>query len=226
MGSARWLQQLLDVLEGKADAPDQPINPFQAVNIDPLFAVEHPPLIEREMWVDVNVVHVRNMGAQGWLRQAAGCARWRHRDGGGGRLRAAGRYIRVRYARQVSSAAAGKKETEKETPHVRVRCEHGRRVSCLSPRNGLAGRLRRVHSVRDARRDAWHASLLNRKSDEKEETMKSLDFLKQVDHSRKAAIYAAAHDGKMRNFAYHEELGECRETFSRLLHACKRARSG
>ena len=42
MGSERWLKQLLDVLEGKADAPDQPINPFQAVNIDPLFAVEHP----------------------------------------------------------------------------------------------------------------------------------------------------------------------------------------
>src|SRR5690242_15930215 len=47
--------------------------------------------------------------------------------------------------------------------------------------------------------------------------MKSLDFLKQVDHSRKAAVYAAAHDGKMRNFAYTKELGECRETFSRLL---------
>lgn len=49
--------------------------------------------------------------------------------------------------------------------------------------------------------------------------MKSLDILKQVDHSRKAAIYAAEHDGKLRNFAHTEELGECRETFSRLLHA-------
>src|SRR5260370_34974771 len=49
--------------------------------------------------------------------------------------------------------------------------------------------------------------------------MKSLDFLKHVDHSRKAAIYAAGHDGKLRNFAYTEELGECRETFSRLLYA-------
>lgn len=48
--------------------------------------------------------------------------------------------------------------------------------------------------------------------------MKSLDMLKQVDHSRKAAIYTAGHDGKLRNFAYTEELGECRETFSRLLH--------
>ena len=47
--------------------------------------------------------------------------------------------------------------------------------------------------------------------------MKSLAFLEQADHTRKAAIYAAAHDGKLRNFAHHEELGECRETFSRLL---------
>jgi hypothetical protein len=69
MGSARWLRQLLDVLEGKADTPEGPINPSQAVNIDPLFAAEHPPLIEREMWVDVNVMHIRNMGAEGWLMQ-------------------------------------------------------------------------------------------------------------------------------------------------------------
>ena len=47
--------------------------------------------------------------------------------------------------------------------------------------------------------------------------MKSLAFLEQVEHDQKAAIYAAEHDGKMRKFAYHEELGECRATFSRLL---------
>jgi hypothetical protein len=69
MGSERWLRQLLDVLEGKVGAPDQPINPSQAVNIDPMFAAEHPPLIERDMWVDVNVKHIRNMEAEGWLRQ-------------------------------------------------------------------------------------------------------------------------------------------------------------
>jgi hypothetical protein len=68
MGSERWLRQLLDVLEGKVAAPVQPINPSQAVNIDPLFAAEHPPLIEREMWVDVNVLQIRNMGAEEWLR--------------------------------------------------------------------------------------------------------------------------------------------------------------
>jgi hypothetical protein len=69
MGSERWLRQLLDVLEGKVGVAEGPINPSQAVNIDPLFAAEHPPLIEREMWVDVNVMQIRNMGAEGWLRQ-------------------------------------------------------------------------------------------------------------------------------------------------------------
>jgi hypothetical protein len=51
-------------------------------------------------------------------------------------------------------------------------------------------------------------------------------FLAQADHNRKAAIYAAAHDGKLRNFAYTEELGECRETFSRLLHAVQEGEIG
>src|SRR5258708_28430202 len=69
MGSERWLEHLLGVLEGKAGAPDQPVNPSQAVNIDPVFAAEHPPLIEREMWVDVNVMQISNLGAEGWLRQ-------------------------------------------------------------------------------------------------------------------------------------------------------------
>ena len=69
VGSERWLRQLLDVLEGKVGAAEEPINPSQAVNIDPIFAAEHPPLIEREMWVDVNVKQIHNMGAEGWLRR-------------------------------------------------------------------------------------------------------------------------------------------------------------
>ena len=69
MGSERWLRHLLDVLEGKVGASGGLINPSQAVNIDPLFAAAHPPLIEREMWVEVNVMQIRNMGAEAWLRQ-------------------------------------------------------------------------------------------------------------------------------------------------------------
>src|SRR5437870_13179836 len=56
--------------------------------------------------------------------------------------------------------------------------------------------------------------------------MKSLAFLEQVDHTHKAAIYAAEHDGKVRNFAYHEELGECRETFARLLEDVQKGEIG
>jgi hypothetical protein len=58
MGTERWLRHLLDVLEGKVGAPDEPVNPSRAVNIDPVFAVAHPPLIGRDMWVDVNVKHI------------------------------------------------------------------------------------------------------------------------------------------------------------------------
>src|SRR5216683_6312136 len=56
--------------------------------------------------------------------------------------------------------------------------------------------------------------------------MKSLAFLELVDHDRKAAMYAAEHDGKTRNFAYHEGLGECRETFSRLLQGVQQGEIG
>jgi hypothetical protein len=56
--------------------------------------------------------------------------------------------------------------------------------------------------------------------------MKSLAFLKHVARDRKAAIYTAAHDGKLRNFAYHEELGECREMFSRLLQDVQKGEIG
>lgn len=38
MGAARWLRQLLDILESKAGVHEEPINPFQAMNIDPLFS--------------------------------------------------------------------------------------------------------------------------------------------------------------------------------------------
>jgi hypothetical protein len=69
MGTRQWLGHLLGELEGKDDAPDERINPFRAANIDPLFAAEHMPLIEREMWVDVNSLQIRDMGTEEWLRR-------------------------------------------------------------------------------------------------------------------------------------------------------------
>src|SRR6266704_4789868 len=56
--------------------------------------------------------------------------------------------------------------------------------------------------------------------------MKSLAFLEQVAHDRKAAMYAAQHDSKVRNFVYLEGLGECRETFSRLLQDVQKGEIG
>ena len=65
-----------------------------------------------------------------------------------------------------------------------------------------------------------------RNSDQEEYSMKSLAFLEQVARDRKVAIYAAEHDGKLRSFAYHEGLGECRETFSRLLRGVQKGEIG
>src|SRR6266487_843342 len=65
-----------------------------------------------------------------------------------------------------------------------------------------------------------------RNSDQEEYSMKSLAFLEQVARDRKVAIYAAEHDGKLRSFAYHEGLGECRETFSRLLRGVQNGEIG
>ena len=56
--------------------------------------------------------------------------------------------------------------------------------------------------------------------------MKSLAFLEKVEHERKVAIYVAEHDGKTRNFAYHEDFGECRETFARLFQDVQKGEIG
>lgn len=69
LGAERWLRQLLEVLEGRATPLDGRINPSLALNIDPMFAAEHPPLIERDMWVGANITQIREMGAEGWLMQ-------------------------------------------------------------------------------------------------------------------------------------------------------------
>lgn len=68
-GAVAWLKKVLDVLEGQASPADDCVSPYQAVNIDPLFAVEHSPIIERAMWIEANAVQIRTMGAQKWLQQ-------------------------------------------------------------------------------------------------------------------------------------------------------------
>jgi hypothetical protein len=69
MGARQWLAHLLGALEGRDDVADERINPFRAVNIDPLFADEHIPLIGREVWIDVNALQLRGRGTEEWLRR-------------------------------------------------------------------------------------------------------------------------------------------------------------
>ena len=101
MGTERWLRQLLDVLEGKAVNPEEPINPFQAVNIDPMFAADASPA-HRTGHVGRRQRHSDTQhGGRGMAQAVAGRPQRRHRDGGGGRLRTAGRPVRVRRTRQI-----------------------------------------------------------------------------------------------------------------------------
>src|SRR6266851_4550768 len=83
---------------------------------------------------------------------AAGCTQRRLRDGGRGRLSAARRHVRLQRARQISSAAAGKKETEKEVPQVRR--ERGYRATSFEPseRRGGEGRGEQTRKGRATRR--------------------------------------------------------------------------
>ncbi|QBD78639.1 hypothetical protein EPA93_22660 [Ktedonosporobacter rubrisoli] len=68
-GAEIWLTQLLDILEGNSAAEDDPINPFNAINIDSTNAIEHPPLITKEVWIMANVGLIKEMGVNNWLKQ-------------------------------------------------------------------------------------------------------------------------------------------------------------
>lgn len=69
MGAEKWLTQLLDVLEGNSITAAESLNPFNAINIDPMFAAEHPPLLSREDWVQANVMLIPQLGTEKWLTQ-------------------------------------------------------------------------------------------------------------------------------------------------------------
>jgi hypothetical protein len=119
VGAERWLKRLLDVLEEKAVNPDEPINPFHAVNIDPLFAAEHPPLIGRDMWVDVNAIQVRNIGTEGWLRQLLDVLSGDIVTAEEVGLAPPGGLFAYGTPGSSNAQRRGKKETEKEAPQVR-----------------------------------------------------------------------------------------------------------
>jgi hypothetical protein len=69
LGDEQWLRQLLDVLQGNTVAADERINPFNAINIDPMFALDHPSLVSQDQWVQANVLLIPQMGTEQWLMQ-------------------------------------------------------------------------------------------------------------------------------------------------------------
>jgi len=96
------------------------INPFYAITVAPHLTVEHEPRLDEAEWVQANASLIGEMGAEQWLGRlldvlegkagapegpidpsAAECAQRRHRDGGGGRLRAARRHVWVRSAQKI-----------------------------------------------------------------------------------------------------------------------------
>ncbi len=66
IGAEQWITHVLDVLEGKS-VSDKPVSPFHVVNIDPIFAQPHEPIVPREVWIGANTKLIQNEGAHKWL---------------------------------------------------------------------------------------------------------------------------------------------------------------
>lgn len=66
VGAEQWITFLLDVLEG--NTAHELINPYQTINIDPAFALEHPPIWSKEQWIQSNVMLLSQLGTEAWLQ--------------------------------------------------------------------------------------------------------------------------------------------------------------
>ncbi len=66
IGAEQWLLSLLDVLQG--NTLHELVNPYHAITIDPMFAVEHPPVWSKEQWIQGNVMLLPQPGTEKWLR--------------------------------------------------------------------------------------------------------------------------------------------------------------
>jgi len=72
VGAEPWQVSLLDVLQGNTS--HELINPYLAINIDPLFAVEHPTVWSKEQWIQGNVMLISQLGTEQWLRLLPGAS--------------------------------------------------------------------------------------------------------------------------------------------------------
>ena len=66
IGAEQWLASLLDVLQG--NTLHELVNPYHAINIDPMFAVEHPSVVSEEQWVQGNAMMLSQLGTEHWLQ--------------------------------------------------------------------------------------------------------------------------------------------------------------
>jgi hypothetical protein len=62
MGAEQWLVLLLDVLQGNTS--HELVNPYQSINIDSTFALEHPPALSKEQWIQGNVMLLKELGTE------------------------------------------------------------------------------------------------------------------------------------------------------------------
>src|SRR5258708_6030830 len=67
-GAEHWLTLFLDLLQGETLSEEKPFNPYNAINIDPMYAVEHPPLFGVAQWIQSNVRLIEELGREQWLR--------------------------------------------------------------------------------------------------------------------------------------------------------------
>ena len=47
----------------------QVINPFYAITIAEDLTIEHPPLVNREAWIEANTQLIGELGARAWLEK-------------------------------------------------------------------------------------------------------------------------------------------------------------
>src|SRR5258708_7642343 len=66
LGTETWLQQVVTALEGK-EVPDERVNPYRAIKIDPRFAEEHEFIIPRDKWLWANAKLIPQVGVEEWL---------------------------------------------------------------------------------------------------------------------------------------------------------------
>lgn len=67
MGAEQWLTLLLETLQGDAGEESDAINPYQAINIDPMYAQEHAPVYSVEQWIQMNTLRLKKIGTERWL---------------------------------------------------------------------------------------------------------------------------------------------------------------